>query len=380
MKQNHDFLQEVQEQANETKQVNISPNLNIPLHGRFATDIPQQQIATNLGGTNVAYFSRNEMNRMDLANLAWAYKDPDFTFIGSDENVMPMRPVTSLKSKVRVMAERTFYDRANTLQGGQSSPSARVTYESTYTDYDLSQRSLAIVMSDIEKDEAVNQWGSVAKWRSVNTMLLTHLLRLDLELEIATLLQADATYASGYYADVSNSWAGTLGTPKADVITAEDTPILAPKNRMIFGHDVYRACQKSAQITGDTTVSGPKRSTLQPYVNLEAIQNYFDCPISVGSALYNSTPASTTPTYTRIWLNYAIVCHQTSPGGNDLAPSFCMNLKLQSPTFPNVNGWTVKSVRDELNSLPGAEILMVGYWIDPVVFSQKLGYKLKAIV
>jgi hypothetical protein len=111
-------------------------------------------------------------------------------------------------------------------------------------------------------------------------------------------------------------------------------------------------------------------------VRRTAIERFFDSAIAVGSARYNSTPASSTATYSRIWANYVGVVHIGGTG--ELATPFCRTYRLQSEAFPNVNGWAVKSVMSNV-SFAGGEILMVGYFAQEKVFANMSGYLLKAL-
>lgn len=322
----------------------------------------------------VLEFAQNETYRTDLAQAAFAYKDAENLFIA--DQVAPVYPVQTLTGQYRKLNERTFYD-APDVAAGKNTPPNRIDAGSAYVPFDLTGRALAMYLSKVDLDEAVNQWGSTQKYRQICVDLLTRLLLLDRELTVATLYQTSGNYASGFTA-TPTVWSNSASTPLADVVTAEDA-LLTPKDVMILGHNVYRALQQSAAILGATTVSGAKRAPLSPFVNQEAIENYFDTKIVVGSARYNSTPKTATPTFTRIWKDYAIVAHMGDPlGGSELGAPFVRTLKLKSASFPNVNGWTVKTVPDN-STIAGGEVLMVGYFSAEIVFAQKSGYLIKAL-
>lgn len=316
----------------------------------------------------------NEAFRSDLSQAAYAYKDGEQNYIA--DLAAPMFPVQTLTGKYRKLDERTFYD-APAANAGKDTPPNRINFGSEYVNFDLTGRALAMYLSKVDLDEAVNQWGSVAKFRKICTDLLTRLLLLDRELAVASLYQTSGNYASGFTA-TPTVWSAANSTPQADVVTAEDT-ILTPRDLLVMGHNVYRALQQSAAVKGATTVSGAKRSEMQPFVNQDVIKYFFDSEIIVGSARYNSTPKSGTPTLTNIWKDYVTVCHLGSnPGGDELSAPFVRTFKLQSSAFPNVNGWTVKTVPDN-STIAGGEILMVGYFSDEVIFAQKSGYLIKAL-
>jgi len=292
-------------------------------HSRLRGDIPQQQM--------VQEFEQNEQHRTHLAEAAYAYMNTRTDFIA--DIVAPIYPVTALAGKYRKYDERTFYDRP-VVNTGKDTPPKKIDQGSQFENYDLSGRSLAAYLSDVDKDDAIHQYGSVERWREVITMQLTHLLLLDRELTVATLL---------------------------------------------LGFNVRQQLRKAPQVTGATTVDGPAVNQLRPRVSDEGISNYFDTPIIYGRARYNSTPSSATPTFTYIWANYAVVMHNAVDIGNpELATPFVRTFKLQSTTFPNVGGFTVKSVRDE-STIAGGEILMVGYFCEEKIFAQKAGYLIEAL-
>jgi hypothetical protein len=338
-------------------------------------EMPPSQISQELKSP-VMEFARNEVNRPDLAQLAYSYKDPDNIFIA--DQAAPFYPVSDVNGKYRKFNEDTFYNEPMVAIGKEDHPN-KVKWGSAYVNYDLSGRALSIFLSKLDEDQAITQYGSIAKWRAVSTLVLTRMLLLQREREVATLYQTTANFASGYYS-TPTAWTTVTTLPKSDVITAVDTPLLAPPNTIICAHDVYRCLQKHADVRSDVTISVPKRAQGNAIVDIPSLAAYFDINnFVVGSALYNSTPASSSPTFTRIWLNYFTVCRLDTMGGTDLSPSFAVTFKLQTQSFPNVSGWSVKSVMDNVAGFAGGELLMVGYWAQPVVFSDKTGYSLKAI-
>jgi hypothetical protein len=293
------------------------------------------------------------------------------------DRAAPLAPVSALAGKYRKFDERNMYDRPDT-GSGKDTPPTKVSSGSAFENYDLSGRSLAYYMSNVDRDDAVNQYGSVEKWRLAITRQLTHLLLIDRELTVATLLQTSGNY--DFSATASPLWSDAAADFQANVFTAEDA-IYAPRDLLIMGYDVFRQCQKSSQIKGASSVGAAsgKRKDNFPYVNLEAVENYFDSEIIVGSSRYNSTPTSSTMTLSRVWANYTVILHNAeSRGGAEFGAPFCRTFKLQSASFPNVQGFTVKSVMDG-STMAGGELLMVGYWSQEKIFASKNGYLLKCL-
>jgi len=339
-------------------------------HSKIRWDITGKELANSL----ISQFGSNEVNRIHLADAAYLYANDQMDFIA--DQVAPVFPVNSLAGKYRKFDERMNFDRPD-VKRGKDSPPAKINQGSEFENYDLSGRALSVYMSNVDRDDAVNQYGSTAKWRKVLTEQLTHLLLIDLEIEVADLLQTTGNYASGFTATATPLWSDASANFQENVMTGEDA-LYADRDVIVMGYDVYRQCQKSPQIKGASTVSSGsgKRKDNLPFVNLESISNFFDSEIVVGKARYNSSPESSTMTLSRIWANHAVIMHRGS--GREFETPFARIFKLQSQTFPNVGGFTVKSVMDS-SSIAGGELLMVGYWAQPKVFAQKAGYKLKCL-
>jgi len=333
--------------------------------------------ASNFLRSSIQEYARNEINRTDMASLAQAYSQKESDFIA--DTVAPFVPVTSLVGKYRVFDERTFFDRPETANSKNVDPN-QIEYGSSYTNFDLSGKALAVWMSDIDRDEAINMYGSVAKWRKINTLLLARLLMLDREIRVADLYQTTGNFDTNMVASLT-AWSGVATVPKKDVIDNiyGSYPLYAPMTHIILPHDVWYTLKTHADVRSDVTVGVGKRGKGITTVDDEALNHYFDTQVVVGHAMYNSTPASSTMTASRIWANYVTPVHLGDPGGDELSPSFAVTFKLKSTSFPNVDGWTVRSYRRESPGVVGGEMLAVGYWTDEQVYSQKLGWSLKAL-
>ncbi len=364
--QNKEYLQEL------TKEMPIFKGQK---ESRLMWDVSGEE-AGNALKSHVSEFATNEAFKPLYAKAAWAYNDPAQGYIA--DQVAPFFPVTSLSGQYRAFDERMFFDRPNTNTGKDTRPD-RVTYGSSLSTYTLGGRALAMYLSNVDRDEAINQYGSSAEWKRICTLFLTRLLLLDRELTVAGIYQDTTNFASGFTATSSPIWSNASATQQDDIMTAEDA-LMSPRDTLVIGYNVYRECQKHANITGATTVSGPARPNLTPHVNKQAIENYFDSPVVVGKGRYNSTPGEATPTMSRIWLNDVIIAHLAQdPGGPELSAPFCRTFKLRSASFPNVEGWSVKTVQDGMSSLAGGEVLMVGYFAEEKIFAQKSGYHLTAL-
>ena len=336
-------------------------------------DVSNSEVQTEL--KSVLEFATNERHSPLLSKAAWAYKDTAQDYIA--DQVAPVYPVSDLSGKYRAFDERTFYDRPDTPRGAESPP-AKVTFGSSLTEYTLSGRALAMYLSNLDRSQAVTQYGSIANWQRICTLFLTRLLLLDREMSIAAMYQTTTNYASGFTDTASPIWSNAAATLQDDVMTGEDA-LMAPRDTIIMGYNVKRECQKHSAIQGATTVSAPAIDQGKPYVNMAALENYFDSKIIVGGGRYNSTPGTDSPTMTRIWLDDVIIAHLAQdPGGPELSAPFARTFKLNTTEIPNSDGWSVKTVQDG-STLAGGEVLMVGYWADERIFAQKSGYHLTAL-
>lgn len=334
-------------------------------------DTPGQQLSQQIQ-SNPVEFANNEVHRVLDAQSAYAYKDDEQAYIA--DIVAPYKDVGSLKGEYPAIPARTFYDRPDTA-AGKHTPPKWASVKSTLEDYDLSGRALAIFLSNIDRDTAVTQWGSINAWRNIMTLAITRLLTLDREMAVASVYQTSGNFGGGT-ATASPLWSDAAATLQTNVHTGDDA-ILSPRDLLVVGHNVYRVLETHAGIKGDTTVGGPSRDQLDPVVRRSSIERFFDSPIVVGSARYNSAPEDpTTPVYSRIWADYVGVVHIGGTG--ELATPFCRTYRLDSQAFPNVNGWGVKSVMSNI-SYGGGEILMVGYFAQEKVFADMSGYLLKAL-
>jgi len=334
-------------------------------------EMPMGQLMTEM--KSVREFASNEVHRPLLAQAAYAYKDNSFIA----DQVAPFYGVKVLHGEYRKFAERTFYDQPETNKG-KDTPPARIEWEDTLEDFDLTGRALAIYLSNVDKDQAVIQYGSEAAWRNVATMMLTRLLLIDREITVADLYQTSGNYAAGFTATASPLWSDAAAKLLTNVHTGEDA-LLTAADTMVIGHNVMRTLQIHPAITGATTVGGQRRSQLYPYVDLMGLETYFDRKIIVGGARYNSTPATSTLTLSRKWADYVTICHlQPDPGGADMSAPFVRTFILDSPVVPNFRGFAVKSVVEN-STLAGGEVLMVGYFSQEKIFAQKSGYLLEAL-
>lgn len=324
---------------------------------------------------SVLEFATNERHSPLLSKAAWAYKDTAQAYIA--DQVAPIYPVTDLSGKYRAFDERMFYDRPDTNRGDMSVP-AKVTFGSSLTDYTLSGRALAMRLSNLDRSQAIAQYGSIANWTRICTLFLTRLLLLDREMSVASMYQTTTNFASGFTATASPIWSNAAATLQADVMTGEDA-LMAPRDTIIMGYNVKRECQKHSAIQGATTVSVQDINQGMPYANMGALENYFDSKIIVGAGRYNSTPGTDTPTMSRIWLDDVIIAHLAQdPGGPELSAPFARTFKLNTTEIPNSDGWSVKTIQDG-STMAGSTVLMVGYWADERVFAQKSGYHLTAL-
>jgi len=348
-----------------------------PLFGSIRWDIPGGQITTELSAHNhqVAEYATKEKFRTLDSKASAMYKDPDQIYIA--DQVAPFFPRPDLIGSYRKIDEKTFYTRPK-VGAAKNTPPNRIDWGDSLVNYDLTGRALSIYLSRIDLDQAKTQYGSEQRYRELARMFLTRLLVLDREITVASLYQTTGNFDAGFTATASPLWSSSSATILGDMATAEDA-LLAPRDMTIIAHNVYREMQKNTLITGASTVSGSKRQELQTYVNKEAIENYLDSSVIVGSARYDSSPKTpATLTMSRIWEDYVTVCHLSSDPSSEIASPCVRTFILDSNVVPNYQGWSVKVVPDD-STLAGGELMMLGYFAQEKVFAQKNMYSIKAL-
>jgi len=373
---------------------------------KLLKDVVAQEVPGLVGGNIPGRIVSMDMTEREISNFAatgtsfrthehryaWAYKPP-YPFIYAQ--VAPPLPVSAIKTDYRLFAERTFFDRPDTTGVTRTSHPAKIRFTSSTANIDLTGRALAIELSDVDKADAIAQYGSSEVWRQTCISVLKTLIELDLEIEIAALFQTQGNFATGYYGTeeagdfaATKYWSNAAATPLADCMmavygkTSTPAPLLGQWDSLIVGKDVnYYLRTAVSDVKSAVTVSVGNRSSARPIVDEEAVKQYFNIAnYIVGGAMYNSTPESATPTMSDIWSKYAVMCQLSGAlGGDMLSPAFARIAVLDSQVVPNYQGWTVRSVRDEMMGAIGGEILVVAYWAQPVIISQKLGWNLKVV-
>lgn len=359
----------------------------------MADNMPGRIISMDMSDHEIMQFAgTGTAFRTHEHRYAWAY-NPPYPFIY--DQVAPPMPVGAIKTDYRLWAERTFFDRVDQVDVTRTSHPKKIRFTSTTANIDLTGRALAIELSDVDKADAIAQYGSAEKWRQICISVLKTLIELDLEMEVAALFQTDTNFATNYYGVLEagdfashKQWDDASATPYATTLGAvmgqigSSGKLLGMWDSLIVGADVnYNLRVNVSEIKSAVSIQSTVRGQAKPVVDEVALQQYFNgVKYIVGSALYNSTPESTTPTMSYIWSKYAIACQlQGALGGDMLSPAFARIAYLDSQQVPNYQGWTVRSVRDELMGGIGGEILVVAYWAQPIIVSQKLGWQLKVL-
>jgi len=357
--------------------VKANPQAVQGLSGARLKDYPEEQLLAAAGSTN---FARNEQHNPLLAEALWAYRNPNDAFIA--EQVTQVIDVNSLTGQWRSLGQNTLFDVPETQSGKEDIPN-KMEFASSTTEWDLSGKALSIFMSNVDKAQATAQWGSMAKWRQVNAMVLMHALMLYYENEVATVLQADASYASGFYATESPLWSASNSTPTANVIGYVDTPILAPVDCIIMGHNVKSTLRTNNDIRGQIGISVEDRRRGNPIVDDTVLENIFGYPVLVGSAIYNSAPDTpATPTMSRIWADYFMIgAFKSQLGGAEMSPSFAKTFQLRdgAANLGSVNGFTFRSVPTQIEGGVGGELLIAAHWTQVKAIANKSAYKAKVL-
>jgi hypothetical protein len=345
----------------------------------------------DLHHSDILAFASNERMRAHEHQLMWAYKDPDQVYVA--DQVTPVVGVSSITSDYRLLAEDTFYNEPSVDTGRVDRPKL-VEFRSTLANIDLTGRTLAVALPDVDKADAVSQFGSVQKWRDINIKMLKRLIQLHRERTVATLYQTAGNFATGFKGTLEASdwasykyWDDTQALPLECFIQASRGLIntsyrpLAPLDTIIVGDDVDAKLRLCPDVKDAVTISAAQREAGRPIVSDEAIRQYFGVANYIPArAMYNSTSYQSTATISPIWGKYAIFCHLGATlGGDELSAAFAKTCQLDTKELPNYKGYTVRSVRDELMGGLGGEIVVCIYWAQEKIFSQKVGYQLQVL-
>lgn len=341
--------------------------------------------------SDILSFASNERMRAHEHQLMWAYRDPDQVYVA--DQVAPTVGVSSITSDYRLLAEETFYNEPSVNTNRTDRPKM-VEFKSTLANIDLTGRALAVALPNVDKADAISQFGSVQKWRDVNIKMLKRLIQLHRERTVATLFQTQTNFATGFYGTLEAGdwssykyWSDTQALPLQCFLLAARGQInssyhpLAPFDTVIVGDDVDYYLRICPDVKDAVAVNATDRSAARPIVSDEAIRQYFGVANYIPArAMYNSTTYQSTPTIGAIWNNYAIFCHLgVQVGGDELSAAFAKTCQLDTNDLPNYEGYMVRSIEEPLMGGLGGEIVVCVYWAQERIFSQKVGYNLKVL-
>ena len=153
--------------------------------------------------------------------------------------------------------------------------------------------------------------------------------------------------------------------------------LLGDPTLMVINDDVLRVLQMHPKVLAASTVQGSKRdATVNPYVTVEFLQNYFGIPqIVVAAARVNSASDTTaTSTLTKIWTDNVFIGHVNPAAANSqMVGTFAKQLRLDMPQFAGSEGWVVREHENARAGIFGGRHIDIGLWIQPIVHAQKLG-------
>lgn len=322
----------------------------------------------------------NEMartyDRPDYAMLAQAYRDPAVKFVA--DVVMPPFGVQTTKGKYRYQAEKTWFDRHDTALPSPSGLPNEVEYSDTFANFDLYKLGLSKYFSAEELAQP-QVYGYVSTQAMMQEAIefLSHKIRLDKECRIADFVNTTGNYASGFHGAPGVRW-DTYATsdPLSDVMTYK-AKLLGDATIMVINDDVLRVLQQHPKILAAATVTGSKRdASINPYVTVEFLQNYFGIPqIVVAGARVNSASDTTaTNTLTKIWTDNVFIGHVNQAASqSQMVGTFAKQLRLELPQFAGAEGFVVREHENARAGVFGGRHLDIGYYIQPIIHAQKLG-------
>lgn len=315
-----------------------------------------------------------------LHDLMWGYQNPMGDYLA--EQLVTQFGVPNLAGAYRQLNEDTLFNIPDTQMSERSTPKEFFWGDSTAS-YVLAGHGLRCFLSKTQEQTAVDQYGSIAKWRAVHALAMASRLKLQHEQEFLTAITTTGNYATGNYVTKSttNNWISAPNTsvPIDDAIAAhqQGAKYGIRYNYVVASSSVHFALCKHPQIIG--TIAGGAYKGKGTAANVDVADIARALRVPEGNYLpsftaYNSTPSAATATIGPIMGDYiAFLFVDPNSGGSELMPTFMKNFVL-SPSVSVSSGFKTKIVKEEQAGGEGGEWLL-GWWFKKVqVISNRMGY------
>ena len=320
--------------------------------------------------------------RHNEARLMYGYSNPAYAFVA--DKVAPYVPVQGLQGQYEKINEDTFFNQVNDNLSDRSYPK-EINWGSTFENYELSGYGLSVFLSGIQEADAVRRYGSKARWRKVYLELLATTMKLNKEKRILDFFTNSSNYATGYTKTLAANEKfddySTPSNPQTTVITAMKKLVEMGIAATAILPDSLTdwALRHHTKVIEAISGGAIKGKTKQAIVDRTDIARYFRIPEEnyfVAQAVYNTTPAKSTPTMGRVMGDYMVVFHlNRQVTENTFNPSFIVQITMGAlADIRNAGGWKVKSIRDERAGGEGGEWVQAWYYSQLKVHAQKLGY------
>jgi hypothetical protein len=323
----------------------------------------------------------NTYNKADMAQLAYAQKDP-LANLGYNQ-AFPAMAVPEETGQFREVDARTYYLEPETKASKFTVPKSTGFGDSMRT-YETKP-----VASSFEFSEA-----DLAQPRAYGYASRADLIRSRLEWKAGqmkkvkekalwTIVNTDATFEGAtYYADASVAW-DTVGTsdPAGDVGAGK---LIVPQiNAGIMSYTAFVWCQMSTNIKALTNVSGPKRDgAVDPTITPEFLKNVFqlDYLWIVKGDFITASSDPTDETRAEIWGNQMLLFYFNPGDATDpQRPSFIKHLVWDAPGSASGEHWLVNETLDPEPGGLGVRKWGIWNYFQFLVHEPMLAYRVDAL-
>ena len=313
--------------------------------------------------------------RPDLAQLAFAYKDPMSWYI-SPEIAVPT-PVPYEKGQFRVKNFSTYYLHADTRMGRSGYPGSLDETDS-FLNYDCEPLGLNTFLKGAELANP-QQYGyqSEADMIQRKTEWLAHLMKLDRESRCKTFTDDDTNYNASNILTLTGTdqWSDlTNSDPLSDIMDAK--ALCKHINTMIISDTTARYLQQHPKLIAAGFPTAPDRSSINPWISTQFMQAYFNIErviIGMSQKLTNSQiPAATSTARSDIWDDRAILFHYNPAAATNPDVPTWARMFYMSVNGTDQEGWVVNEEYDRRAGLLGGLNIDVGYYVDFAVYAEEL--------
>jgi len=303
-----------------------------------------------------------------LSNFAVKYKNEAFIA----QALAPFVPVMHKSDKYITFTQKDGYTVPETIRGPKDTAN-EVDWSTSSSTYGCVDHAIREFISDAiveNSDPAIMP-------RQRTTEMLTDLLMLDFEIDIATLTTTAGNYGANYKTTLSggDQWsAHATSDPMTNVQTGKDACFKEP-NTIVMGKTVWTTLRQHPQIldrvSGGSTNFNPARVTPELVAELFEVDNLY-----IGKAKKNDTNKAQTASFTDVWGDFVVIAYVEQQPTLDGCCAWKTFLWNQLAT--NL-GYQVRTYRDESRG-GGGEFIEVETSRDSKVICADVAYLISDLV